>query len=72
MRMANNGIINSVKVKGNGVKYFAVCPNCGKKLCRASAGSSVDMVCPSCKKPIQVIVEQDAVFVKGDNNTTNK
>lgn len=32
------------------MKYFAVCPFCGKRLCKAEEGSKVEMQCPSCIK----------------------
>ena len=48
------------------MKKFVVCPNCGYKLCKAEIGSTVEMVCPSCKQPVEVTVNQESVI------TTNK
>lgn len=46
------------------MKKFVVCPNCGQKLCKAEPGSVVEMTCPCCKKPVEVIVGNDAVTAK--------
>lgn len=46
------------------VKKFAVCPICGQKLCKAEAGSVVEMVCPGCKQQVEVIVSQTSVTTK--------
>lgn len=46
------------------MKKFAVCPICGQKLCKAESASEVEMVCPSCKKPIEVVVKDNMVITK--------
>ena len=37
-------------------KLYGTCPICGKKLCRAKTGSSVEVFCPTCKKTVSVDV----------------
>lgn len=37
-------------------KLYGACPICGKKLCRAKIGSSVEVFCPTCKKTVTVDV----------------
>lgn len=46
------------------MKKYAVCPVCGQKLCKAEAGSVVEMVCPGCKQQVEVIVSQTSVTTK--------
>ncbi len=38
------------------MKYYAVCPFCGKRLCKAEEGSKVEMQCPACKEQVEVVV----------------
>ena len=46
------------------MKYFAICPVCGKRLCKAEEGSSVDIQCPDCKEQVEIIVSKLAVSTK--------
>lgn len=46
------------------MKKFAVCPSCGQKLCKAEPGSVVEMICPNCKRPVEVIVQEAVVMTK--------
>lgn len=46
------------------MKYFAVCPCCGAKLCKAEEGSTVEMQCGHCKEHVEVIVTEDIVMTK--------
>lgn len=43
------------------MKYFAVCPVCGKRLCKAEEGSVVEMQCPACKEQVEVVVTKNSV-----------
>lgn len=43
------------------MKYFAVCPVCGKRLCKAEEGSIVEMQCPACKEQVEVVVTKNSV-----------
>ena len=43
------------------VKLYGSCPICGKRLCRALNGSDVDVVCPTCKKEVTVMVKNEIV-----------
>lgn len=49
---------------GMRMKKFVVCPHCGQKLCKAETASEVEMICPSCKKPIEVLVKDNMVITK--------
>ena len=43
-------------------KLYGTCPICGKKLCRAKTGSSVEVFCPTCKKIVEVEVANGKVI----------
>jgi predicted nucleic-acid-binding Zn-ribbon protein len=40
-------------------KYYATCPYCGRRLCRAVPGSDVDTECPKCNNTVSVQVDMD-------------
>lgn len=44
--------------------YYAICPHCGKKLCRAAEGSVVEMQCPACREQIKVAVSTRTVEIR--------
>lgn len=46
------------------MKYFAVCPYCGQRLCKAEEGSVVEMQCPNCKEYVEVQIVKDVVTTK--------
>lgn len=53
------------------MKYFAVCPVCGKKLCKAEDGSVLEVQCPHCKEQVDVVVENGIVSVSKSKSTTH-
>ena len=54
------------------MKYFAICPVCGKKLCKAEEGSSVDIQCPECKEQVEIVVSKLTVSAKCNLQTNQK
>ena len=46
------------------MKYFAICPVCGKRLCKAEEGSTVDIQCPDCKEQVEIVVTRETVSTK--------
>lgn len=42
-----------------GEKLYGTCPICGKKVCRAIPGSTVDVFCVTCKKMVSVSVKPE-------------
>ena len=38
---------------------YAMCPNCGKRLCKGEPGTKVELECPKCGKSASVIIEVD-------------
>ena len=51
------------------MKLFAICPICGKKLCKAEEGSSVDIQCPECKTQVEIVVTKETVSTKRNLQT---
>lgn len=41
--------------------YYAICPLCGKRLCRAAEGSIIEIQCPACKGQVTVEVSSKCV-----------
>lgn len=54
------------------MKLFAICPMCGKKLCKAEEGSTVDIQCPECKEQVEIIVTKETVSAKRSAQTDTK
>ena len=46
------------------MKLYAICPMCGKKLCKAEEGSMVDIQCPECKEQVEIVVTKETVSTK--------
>lgn len=36
---------------------YAMCPNCGRRLCKGEPGTKVELECPKCGKPVSVIID---------------
>ena len=36
---------------------YAMCPNCGKRLCKGEPGTKVELECPKCGKLASVIID---------------
>ena len=51
------------------MKLFAICPICGKKLCKAEEGSLVELQCPECKAQLEIVVTKEAVSAKRNLQT---
>ena len=42
---------------------YAMCPNCGKRLCKGEPGSKVELVCPKCGKYAYIIIESSYLYI---------
>lgn len=42
---------------------YAMCPQCGRRLCRGVAGTKVEIECPKCSKVITVIINSDDLYI---------
>ncbi len=41
------------------VKYYVVCPCCGRRLCKAVPGSEIETECPKCSRMIRIRINLD-------------
>lgn len=51
------------------MKYYALCPICGKKLCRAEIGSVIEMPCPHCKLQVEVAIDKSGISISMSKET---
>ena len=42
---------------------YAMCPNCGRRLCKGEPGPTVELECPKCGKPVSVIIDMDDLLI---------
>lgn len=42
---------------------YAMCPKCGRRLCKGENGTKVEMECPKCGEFASVIIEEDDVHI---------
>lgn len=42
---------------------YAMCPNCGKRLCKGEPGTKVELECPKCGKFASVIIDNDDLHI---------
>jgi Zn finger protein HypA/HybF involved in hydrogenase expression len=42
---------------------YAMCPHCGRKICRGEPGTKVELECPKCGKPFSVIIDDDELRI---------
>ena len=40
---------------------YAMCPKCGRRLCKGENGTKVEMECPKCGEFASVIIEEDDI-----------
>ena len=54
------------------MKYYATCPVCGKKLCKAVEGSIIEMRCPNCNEAVEVIITKETVSARACSKLATK
>ena len=42
---------------------YAMCPKCGRRLCKGGNGTKVEMECPKCGEFASVIIEEDDIHI---------
>ena len=47
----------------NNSKFYAVCPACGRRLCKAVPGSEVEQDCPKCQSVVLIRVDPDGKVI---------
>ena len=45
------------------MSYYTVCLECGYKLLKAGSGSSIEIICPKCKKKVAIEVKDGKVII---------
>lgn len=43
---------------------YAMCPQCGRKLCRGGMGSEIEIECPKCHKVFYVHIEENDIHIR--------
>lgn len=51
---------------------YAMCPNCGRRLCRGEPGTKVELDCPKCGKTAYVIIDDDNLHISHKPITDKK
>ena len=41
----------------------AMCPKCGRRLCKGENGTKVEVECPKCGEGASVIIEEDDIHI---------
>ncbi len=42
---------------------YVMCPQCGRRLCKGTAGTKVEIECPKCGRSITVIIGTDELYI---------
>lgn len=42
---------------------YAMCPHCGRRLCKGELGTKVELECPKCGKMTSIIISVDELFI---------
>ena len=43
---------------------YAMCPQCGRKLCRGETGTEIEIECPKCHKLFFVRIDAEEIHIK--------
>lgn len=49
--------------RNNTRKWYAACPICGRKLCKAENGSAVEILCPRCSNLVRIEIKNEVIHV---------
>ena len=50
---------------------YAMCPKCGRRLCKGESGTKVEMECPKCGEFASVIIDEDDIHISKKPIFTN-
>ena len=42
---------------------YAMCPNCGRRLCKGEAGTKIEIQCPKCGENAIVVIGDDDMHI---------
>ena len=48
---------------------YAMCPKCGRRLCKGENGTKVEMECPKCGEFASVIIEEDDIHISAKSRS---
>lgn len=51
---------------------YAMCPNCGRRLCKGEPGTKVEIDCPKCGTSAVVIIEDDNLQITSNKGSAQK
>ncbi len=57
--------------KGGAEMKYAMCPKCGRRLCKGENGTKVEMECPKCGEFASVIIDEDDIHISKKPIFTN-
>ena len=57
--------------KGGAEMKYAMCPKCGRRLCKGENGTQVEMECPKCGAFASVIIDEDDIHISKKPIFTN-
>lgn len=43
---------------------YAMCPKCGRKLCKGETGTRIEVECPKCRRVFFVHIDENDVHIK--------
>ena len=51
-------------MSGNNNNYYAACPVCGHKVCKAKEGTAVEILCHKCSSLVRVSVKDHVIHTQ--------
>ena len=51
---------------------YAMCPNCGRRLCKGEPGTKVEIECPKCGENAVVVIEDNDMHIHKKPPLTGK
>ncbi len=51
---------------------YAMCPRCGRKLCKGESGTNIEIECPKCGELVSVIIKDDDVHISKRESLNSK
>lgn len=58
--------------KGGFYMKYAMCPNCGRRLCKGEPGTKVEIECPKCGENAVVVIEDNDMHIHKKPPLTDK
>lgn len=42
---------------------YAMCPHCGRRLCKGEVGTKIELECPKCGKLASVVIDDEGLYI---------